>query len=236
MSPSWRSACRGKNKASKANRLDGLLILLDDPSMPLHELKSAQRKLREITHTLQRIDDALAGQSSMLDSRRSALRRGEFEATAQWRGAQDLQALIGFQRNDIESLRQRLAEAKTRFARKVGEQHAVSLLEHQALPRAAADWQHIASGARHLPRLISETLAAYWQDFKFRTSETEFRRLLMACLVAPLVVVLLLWGSRHWRITAPGSKARRTSALTMNAFAEPKLLPSIPLSDGLLPT
>jgi potassium efflux system protein len=211
------------------NHLASLMTLLDDASMPLHVLKSAQRKLREISKTLVRIDGGLANQSKILESRQATQHDMDADASSGQLGIENLQALIGFQRSDIDALRQRLSAAQTAFAREIADKHAASLLEHQTLPGTAADWQRIATSIRHLPQLMVETLEALWKDLRFHAAEIEFRRILMAALGIPALILLILWGSRHWRITSRGPEARRSVALITNAFANalPRAIPAV---------
>jgi hypothetical protein len=84
------------------NHLDSLMTLLDDDSMPLHVLKNARRKLHEISATLVRIDEGLAGQAKILKSRQTTQHRLDSDANTENRRIDNLQALIGFQRGDID--------------------------------------------------------------------------------------------------------------------------------------
>jgi potassium efflux system protein len=209
------------------NRMEALVALRADDSMPLHVLRAGARNLNEIAATLTRLEDALNAQARGLDSRLDALARQGAETEDQQRAATDLMGLMDFQRQDIQALHDRLQVEQVALAQVIGEASAASLLEHRALPVLAADWSRIATAVVNLPRLAADAGADLWQSLRTQAAADPHRFALLA-FGLPLLTVLLLWTARRIAVfaasqAAPGALGRAAEAA---ARALPAALPA----------
>jgi potassium efflux system protein len=206
------------------NRLDSLGALRDDTTMPLRILEGAQLKLDEIEGILDRVDASLTAQRGVMESKLAALERGLSTEGSEIDMMRDLRSLIVFQGQDIETLRQRIAQERTTFDRVIGEARTGALFEHRAIPSGASDWRRVATSAAHLPALFVGSLAKVVRDIPGRAARADPFNRTLTWLGVPVLAGLMLWGSR--RLRAQGRVTAGSANLAANLDAVSRALPA----------
>ncbi|WP_295460962.1 mechanosensitive ion channel domain-containing protein, partial [uncultured Thiodictyon sp.] len=150
-------------------RLDGLMALREDPSMPVAVLRAAADRLGQLTAQLREYPSELAGERRMLTP--PPPRANDTAAAADpLAPPADLAAAITRQGHEVEDLIQRTAAERARFYAAAAQVYAASLTDREPFPVTAGEWQRIGHGAAGLPRLLMRELAVVWQDLASATS------------------------------------------------------------------
>ena len=148
-------------------RLDGLIALREDLSMPVSLLAAAADQLRQLKAQLRENQATLQGQRQMLETQRTLVAGGGETGSTPTTDA-NLEAEIARQTREVQDLLDRADEEHIRFTEMAKQVYARSLTDRHPLPITGGEWRRIAAGVSGLPRLLVRDLEIMWQDILTR--------------------------------------------------------------------
>ncbi|WP_295454591.1 mechanosensitive ion channel domain-containing protein [uncultured Thiodictyon sp.] len=142
-------------------RLDGLMALREDPSMPVSLLEETAEQLRQITSELLEYPVELQGERRMLAALPAPSEDTGADIPSQ---PADLDAALTRQEREVQDLIRRAGEERARFRAAAAQVYAASLTDRTPFPVTAGEWRRIGTGALGLPQLLVRELGLLWQD------------------------------------------------------------------------
>ena len=208
--------------------LDDLRALRDDDLMPLHVLTAAESRLAGVAAGLEQAQASLQAQRSVLDARRTSLRREGGDDAPELSLLDDLEQLVGFQQADIDALLTRLDTERNIFERIIADRYAASLFQYRPLPATAVDWRRLRDNALRLPALLGSAVRDIGDDFVDRIDSTGARHHALAIGGGLAVALVMLWGRRSLFALADRQSPGSRMAVVERPFARvlPLLIPA----------